>query len=474
MNKLKQTISILILLLSTTLFAKNITVTPNAVVKVFSTISLPDYQYPWQTNKISKSTGSGAVISGNRILTSAHVVTNARLIEIKKENDPKKYIATVKYISHQADLAVLELKDKSFFNGVDLFKLDGNVKARDEVTVLGYPLGGDTISTTTGVVSRIEYVSYAWSSEYLLAIQIDAAINSGNSGGPVVNDENELVGIAMMTLSGSSNIGYIVPAAVIKTFLKDIEDDTVDGFHVDSISIQNIDNDAQKAFYGLNGRTGVLITYVGIDEKILKVDDIVLAVDGKAIANNNTIETQYGHINFNIAFHKKQIGQTVKLKILRDKKEMTVKYRLNRVKPLIYEEFGKEPRYIVYGGFAFTPLTKNYLSAISKGKKNIFDMLFYEKNKREKYQEGVVSLETVFPSKANRGYSIASYVLIKVNGTKIKNFQHLVEILDGMEEEFTEFEFLEKTKVVVSTKEAKEDLARIMELDNLKSDRRVE
>ncbi len=464
-------LTILLLLLSTILLAN--TTTPNAVVKVFASISLPDYQYPWQTSRISKFTGSAAVISDNRILTSAHVVSGARFIEVKKENDPKKYIATVKYISHQSDLAILELEDKSFFTGVIPLKLNDNIEARDKVTVLGYPLGGDNISTTTGVISRIEYRWYVWSSAYLLAIQIDAAINSGNSGGPVVNDKNELVGIAMMTLTNSSNIGYIVPTTIINTFLEDTKDGTVDGFHVDSIIVQNINNDSQKEFYGLNGRTGVLITYAGIDEKILKVNDIILSVDDKDIANNGTIETQYGHINFNIAFHKKQIGQSVKLNILRDKKELTFEYTLKKVAPLIYKEFGKEPRYIVYGGFAFTPLTKNYLTKIYKGT-NIFNMLFYEKGKTKDYQEPVVSLNTVFPSKANRGYSIASYVLIKVNDIKIKNFKHLVEILDSMEDEFTVFEFLEKKKVVVNTKEAKDDLGRVMKIYNLKSDRRVE
>ena len=274
--------------------------------------------------------------------------------------------------------------------------------------------------------------------------------------------------------SNSSNIGYIVPATIIKTFLEDVKDDVVDGFHADSVIIQDIDNNAQKAFYGLKSRTGTLISYVGIDEKTLKVDDIILEIDGKDIANNGTISTQYGHISYNMAFHKKQIGQSVNLKILRDKKEMMVEYTLKRVKPLIYEEFGKEPKYIIYSGFAFTPLTKNYLSKIYADKRHIFNMLFYKKNKTEEYQEGVVSLRTVFPSKANRGYSIASFILIKVNGIKVRNFHHLVKMLDNMEDEFTEFEFLEKTKVVVSTKDAVEDLARIMEVYNLKSDRRVE
>ncbi len=472
MTTLKQTISILLLLLTTTLFADNTSAT-NAVVKVFSTLSLPDYKYPWQTSKISKFTGSGAIIEGNQILTSAHVVSGARLIEVKKENDPIKYVATVKYISHQADLAILELSDQNFFAGTDPLKLSDTIKARDEVTVLGYPMGGDSISTTTGVVSRIEYTSYVWSGLSFLAIQIDAAINSGNSGGPVVNKNNELVGIAMMTLEESSNIGYIVPATVINTFLEDIKDGVVDGFHEDTVYYQDIESDSLKEFCGLKKRTGILIIETGKDEKTIRAGDIFLSIDDKNITNSGTIKTQYGHIDFNIIFHTKQIGESVKLEILRNKKEMTVEYHIKKVPPLIYRELGKEPRYIIYGGFAFTPATKNYLKKIKQGT-YVLNMLLNEKNKNKDYTEAVAIMGTIFPDKANRGCETSPNILNRVNGIKIRSFKHLVEVLDGMEDEFTVFDFLGSEKMVLKTREAKESAGSILETYNLKSGRRVE
>jgi len=466
MKYLKQIILIFILL-SATLSANS----TNSVVKIFAAVSTPSYAYPWQTNRIADYYGSGVIITGNRILTSAHVVSSAKFLEVKKENDPKKYIAAIKYISHQADLAILEIKDKSFFNGVVPLKLNDNIQAHDKVTVLGYPLGGNIISTTTGIVSRIEYRSYVWSKSYLLAIQIDAAINSGNSGGAVINDKNELVGIAMMVLNQTSNIGYIVPAIVINTFLEDIKDGIVNGFHEDSIVIQGITNDSLKKFYSLGDRSGVLITHVGMDEDLLKVNDIILSVDNKDIANNGTIQTKYGRVNFNMPFHQKQLGQTVLLNILRDKKELSVKYTLKKVTSLINKEFDVEPRYIIYGGFAFTPLTKNYLNAVYNDSTDI-DMLFYQKNKTPDYEEPIVSLSTIFPNKANRGYNSASYVLLRVNGIKVKNFKHLIKILDNMKDEFTVFNFLEKTTVILNTKEAKNSIEEIKNIYNLKSDRR--
>ena len=173
-----------------TLFSNQIDTT-KSIVKIFTIKSTPNYKYPWQTSKIARYTGSGAIISDNRILTAAHVVAGSKLIEVKKENDPKKYLATIKYISHQADLAILEVNDKSFFINTKQLKLSTDVKVRDEVAVVGYPIGGKNVSTTTGVISRIEQQYYVYSAEKLLAIQVDAAINSGNSGGAVVNNNNE-------------------------------------------------------------------------------------------------------------------------------------------------------------------------------------------------------------------------------------------------------------------------------------------
>ncbi|MEA2091664.1 MAG: hypothetical protein U9O83_04760 [Campylobacterota bacterium] len=145
---------------------------------------------------------------------------------------------------------------------------------------------------------------------------------------------------------------------------------------------------------------------------------------------------------------------------------------LKKVTQLINKEFGKEPRYIVYGGFIFTPLTKNYLTSIYSSS-NGLDMLFYKKSKTVDYEEPIVITSTIFPNEVNRGYYTGSYVLTKVNGMKIKNFKHLISVLDYMTDKFTVFEFLEKRKVILNTKNAKNSLSDIMRLYYLKSDRRL-
>lgn len=351
--------------------------------------------------------------------------------------------------------------------------INENIKHRDAVTVLGYPIGGNAISTTTGVISRIEYRIYVWSQEYLPAIQIDAAINSGNSGGPAVNDKGELVGIAMMKLKGTSNIAYIVPSIIINTFLKDIKDGKVDGLCKDTTVINHIENEQLKNYYGLQNGNGVLVTYTDIYEKDLKVDDIILSIDNKDIANNGTIQSQFGRIDFQLSLHTKQIGDIVKLKVLRNKKTIDINYTIKRQTPLINREFNKEPRYIIFGGLVFTPITKNYLQSIGMKDKAV-DMLFYKENKSEDFTEPVAWMQTIFPHNVNRGYFSGADVVKKVNGIKIKNFKHFVNILDNLKSEFVVIDFLERKKVVLSIEEARKSFKDLKSIYYLNIDRRVE
>lgn len=468
---MKKLILLSILLISTISFASNLPT--KSVVKIFTSISKANYKYPWQTSKILNFKGSGAILEGNKILTSAHVVSGARFLEIKKEDDPKKYIATVKYIAHQADLALLEVTDKNFFSNTEPLKINPIVKHRDEVTVLGYPLGGNAISTTTGVISRIEYNIYSWSRERLLAIQIDAAINPGNSGGPAVNKNGELVGIAMQKLNNSSNIGYVVPSIIVQTFLEDVKDGRVDGFHSNSTVVTKVENESIKKYFGLKNGNGVLITHTDIGEESVKENDIILEIDGMKIANNGTIESEFGRVNFKLVLNKKQIGQSVKLKILRDKKIENISYKLKYNPRLVYTEFNKEPRYLIFGGLAFAPLTNNYLKTLNLREDQI-KMLFYKKQKTEEFSEAVAWMQMIFPHKVNRGYYSAAEVIEKVNGIKVKNFKHFVELIDNSKDEFTVFDCLEKKKIVLNTKEARKSFEDIKRIYYLNSDRKVD
>jgi len=158
----------------------------SSVVKIFTVYVKPNYYQPWQMRAQKSSTGSGVIIDNKLILTAAHVVSNDVFLEIKKSANPKKFIAHVKWISHEADLALLEVEDEDFFEDTKPLQLGELPHRQDGVAVYGYPQGGNEISITQGIISRIEQTVYVHSDFDLLSLQIDAAINPGNSGGPLV------------------------------------------------------------------------------------------------------------------------------------------------------------------------------------------------------------------------------------------------------------------------------------------------
>ena len=158
----------------------------NSIVKIYTTQTIPDYDNPWNTYRPELSHGTGSIISDNRILTNAHVVSNQTFIEVQTHGRPKRYTAKVLAVSHETDLALLTVEDLSFFENLRALKIGELPEMQQEVIVYGFPIGGDTLSTTSGVISRIELQTYAHSGFKFLTAQIDAAVNPGNSGGPVM------------------------------------------------------------------------------------------------------------------------------------------------------------------------------------------------------------------------------------------------------------------------------------------------
>jgi S1-C subfamily serine protease len=195
------------------------------VVRIYCTHAPPNFGMPWQRLRQEFSTSTGFVIEGNKIITNAHAVEYGSLVQVRCGNSEKKFVASVAAIGHECDLAVLSLDDAAFWAMVKPLQFGAIPDLLDDVSVVGYPIGGDSLSLTSGVVSRIEMQEYAQASAQLLAIQIDAAINPGNSGGPVLDQDGNVIGAAFQSLSDEDveNIGYVVPVNVINHFLEDVE-----------------------------------------------------------------------------------------------------------------------------------------------------------------------------------------------------------------------------------------------------------
>jgi len=413
----------------------------SSVVKIFTVSVSPDYFRPWQMKSQRASSGTGVLIEGNRILTSAHVIDNGVFITVKKSSDPEKYIAHVKWISHESDLALLEVEDRSFFKGTQTLKLGNTPQRQDGVAVYGYPEGGNEISITQGIISRIDQTLYIYSNFDLLTLQIDAAINPGNSGGPALNEKGEIVGIAMQKIDDSDNIGYIIPSEIIRHFLNDIGDGVYDGFPDDGLYIQTTENKNLRSYLGMGERTGVLVTRVVTGSScdgFVRRGDILLEIDGVKLANDLSIPMRGGsRVSANYLIRKHQIGDSCQMKILRDGKEITLDILLKREKLLIPYEHGKRPEYDIFGGMIFMPLTRNYLKVWGKGWAEKAPVKFVDLIKNENYptkeKEEIVFLQNTLPDRENTGYTFVHHIVEVVDGKRIRNFRDFVKAIEKQE-----------------------------------------
>lgn len=415
----------------------------SSVVKIFTVSLKPNYYQPWQMRTQQFSTGSGVVINGNYILTAAHVVSNGVYLEVKKSTNPKKFISHVKWISHDADLALLEVEDKTFFDDTKALNFGKMPHRQDGVAVYGYPQGGNEISITQGIISRIEQTLYVHSDFDLLALQIDAAINSGNSGGPVFDHDGNIIGIAMQSLSSADNIGYLVPVPIIRHFLDDIKDGQYDGFPDDGLYIQTMENDNLKKHCRMKERTGVLITQIvpgSSSDGFLQVNDVLLEIDGFKVANDATIQmNENGRVAANYLIRMHHIKESFEAKILRDGKESKIDVPLKKLVSLIPYEHEKQPKYYIFGGAVFMPLTRNYVyewgkNWVQKAPIRFVDMMKNE-NSPDKEHKEVVFLQSVLADRENAGYELSHAIVLEVNGVKVDSFATLVSTIEKTQEE---------------------------------------
>ncbi len=452
--------------------------TKQAIVKIYTVSKVPNYLEPWNSS-MRRSSGSGAIISGNRILTNAHVVANNTFIEVQRFGERKRYQAKVLSVSHQADLALLKVDDQHFFEGITALDLGELPSIEQKVVVYGFPMGGKALSATTGVVSRIEHHRYAHSGESFLAVQVDAAVNPGNSGGPALT-EGKIVGVVMQSLSKSQNIGYLVPVTMIKHFLEDIADGSHDGFADLGLTTQKMENPTIKNFYHLDeNTTGNIIANLVYNtslQGIVKEGDIITAIDGHNIEDDSTVEfREHEYTSFHHFVDQHQLGDQVSLDIVRDRKKMKVEATLNHVADDLLlvktTEYDIMPRYFIYGGYVFSPLSRNLLR--KSGQNKLMLRYFATQWPTEEKKEVVVLLKVLAAGLSRGNYSFALWPIEKLNGKTFDTFETFYKMMETFDGEYLVLEDKDGAQVIINRKEALSQQSAILKKYNIEYDRSV-
>jgi serine protease Do len=286
-----------------------------------------------QYNQKVKSLGSGYLISSDGyIVTNDHVAGNASEITVTMTNG-EQVAAKLVGSDQSSDICLLKI------NRTDLpyvtFGNSDDVIIGEWVIALGNPFGlfevNDKPTVTVGVVSstglNLEPIENRY---YLNMIQTDAAINGGNSGGPLVNSLGEVIGMNTIIytaggVQGNIGLGFAIPINKIKRIITELKDHgkIARDFNI-GMGIQNIDEGIAK-YYNLKSTKGVIVTQVvpnlPASRAGLKVGDIITKVDKYSVANDQMVKG---------VFQEFRTGQTVEVKILRDNEPLIENMKLEK------------------------------------------------------------------------------------------------------------------------------------------------
>lgn len=428
----------------------------NAVVKVFSTLRLPDPVKPWTKQAPQEVTGSGVVVEGKRILTNAHVVLYASQVQVQASQAGDKISASVEAIAPGIDLALLKLDDETFFDGhAPLERASVLPEAKDAVMAFGFPTGGNSLSITKGIVSRIEFTTYSFPFSGL-RIQIDAAINPGNSGGPAVSGDR-MIGLAFSALGGAQNIGYIIPCEEIELFLGDVADGRYGGKPAMFDELQTLESPALRAFLKLDKSVEGVVVHrpFGRDPDYpLKEWDVITRIGDARVDDEGMIKVGRNlRVRLQYLVQKIAKGGKVPLTVVRAGKERSLELPVSPTRPMVIPDLrGAYPPYFIYGPIAFSTATTQFLSRLGGGNSGRLGTLAFAGSPllarigdlpAFEGEELVVVPSPFFPHRLSKGYSNPTGQTVKsVNGVPVKNLRHLVELLRDARSEFVTFDFV--------------------------------
>ncbi len=429
-----------------------------SVVKVFATSRAPDPFKPWAKQSPQDSTGSGVVIDGNRILTNAHVVSYASLVQIQASGSGEKLTASVVAIAPGIDLAVLKLEDESFFKQhPPMARASALPDVKDAVLAYGFPTGGTSMSITKGIVSRIEYAPYNFPVSGL-RIQIDAAINAGNSGGPAVSADpktgDKMIGLAYSRLNNAQNIGYIIPNEEIELFLSDVADGRYDGKPTFHDEMQTLENPALRAFLKLDRSVKGVVVHqpLSLDPSYpLKKWDVITHIGETPVDDQGMVKAG-AELRLNMRYTVQKIAKNarVPVTVVRAGQSIKLDLPLPQDRPLLIPDLkGDYPPYFVYGPMVFSKATIQFASFMNNNANTIMafgiirsPLVTHRGDAPTPEREELVVISSpFFPHKLATGYSNATASVIRaVNGTPVRSLSHLVTLLRDMKDEFVSFE----------------------------------
>lgn len=400
----------------------------DTVVQVFAMVDAFNWIEPYKTPKQGMGTGSGFFIdSDGYIVTNYHVVSQASSVKIQIPSFGRhQFDVDIIGVCPDKDVALLKLTEESLFDvkkelGMISFLPLGNSDAvlrTQEILALGYPLGQERLKSTLGIVSGRERSGF---------IQITAALNPGNSGGPSIDRDGKVVGINFAIAAGAQNIGYIIPINEIKSALQDMKKvklirKPILGciFTVATTEmVKYLGNPEPGGWFIAEVFDNTILKKIGVKE-----NDMLYEVNGYRLDIYGEMSVPWSEDKISILdfLNRFTVGDDIFLVVYRSgvRKDFHFKLDNNYLPPVrkIYPEFEKnEIDYEVIGGIVVMPLTLNHVAIFAERNPLMANFI-----RPEKQHDPALIITHVLPnSQAQKARIITSgSVIEEINGKKVK------------------------------------------------------
>ena len=445
-----------------------------SVVEIYAVVNEPNYTNPWVKVPDIIETGTGSIIPGHRIITSAHVVANSTSLKVRKSLDHKQYDAYVAFVSHESDLAILNVNETSFFNNTVPLEISSDLLSQKRVQVYGFP-EKEHLIITEGVLTDNRYRLYRHTSRTLLAGEILSLIEPGYSGGPVIH-EGMIVGIVMQA-NKSGTVAHTIPTPLIHHFIKDIEDGSYDGFPSLGLITESRENLLTEAGNAVQSAPGVRISKIGDGspaEGKISIDDRLVSINGRTVLPDGTVEFEPDTFaEYQYAVEQNQVGDDIHLQILRSgiTKDIIVSLDTTREDFMLVppEQYDKKPRYFIFGGLIFSPLTKNIINEWGTVPDDLKDKL---KSWSSKDRKEAVTIIDVLPAEVNRNYRAArGWIVDTVNGISIRGFDDLYRMVITSHDEQVTFSNEQGSEIEIDRQMAVATHKSILQTYGIRQDR---
>jgi serine protease Do len=403
----------------------------DTVVQIFSHVAEFNWLEPYKTPEQSEGAGSGFFINDQGdIISNYHVIAQASSVEIQIPSfGLERFDVEIVGVSPERDIALLKLskeaveKIKRKLGKIPWLKLGDSdrILRSQEVLALGYPLGQSRLKSTLGIVSGRERIRSAG------YIQITAPLNPGNSGGPAVDTDGEVIGINSAGVLEAQNVGYIIPINEVRSALKDLyktkllRKPTL-GCIFTAATPEMVDylgNPYQGGWYIAKVFEGTLLEKVGIKE-----GDMLYEINGHSVDLYGEIDVPWSEDKASLFefLNRLTVGDTLNFVIYRkgQRKTFSFKFKATYLPPvrMIYPEFEPEAiDYEIIGGLVVMQLTLNHVGIMLS---RVPDLVRY--GKIEVQHESALVITHVFPNSQTFKARVLrpGELITEINGDKVK------------------------------------------------------